>query len=114
MIQAVAEVQPKTVVVLNNGAPVAMSAWIDAVPAVLEGWMMGQAGGGAMADILFGRVNPCGKLAETFPLKLSDTPALPQLAGRRGQGAATAKGCSSATATTTPGSCRCSSPSATA
>ena len=75
LIQAVAKVQPKTVVVLNNGAPVAMSAWIDAVPAVLEGWMMGQAGGGALADILFGQVNPCGKLAETFPLKLSDTPA---------------------------------------
>jgi beta-glucosidase len=75
LIQAVAKVQPKTVVVLNNGAPVAMSAWIDAVPAVLEGWMMGQAGGGALADILFGRANPCGKLAETFPLKLPDTPA---------------------------------------
>jgi beta-glucosidase len=75
LIQAVAKAQPKTVVVLNNGAPVAMSAWIDAVPAVLEGWMMGQAGGGALADILFGRVNPCGKLTETFPLKLSDTPA---------------------------------------
>ena len=75
LIQAVAKAQPKTVVVLNNGAPVAMSVWIDAVPAVLEGWMMGQAGGAALADILFGRVNPCGKLAETFPLKLADTPA---------------------------------------
>jgi len=75
LIQAVAKVQPKTVVVLNNGSPVGMSAWIDAVPAILEGWMMGQAGGAALADILFGQVNPCGKLAETFPLKLSDTPA---------------------------------------
>jgi beta-glucosidase len=75
LIQAVAKAQPKTVVVLNNGAPVAMSDWIDAVPAVLEGWTMGQAGGGALADVLFGRVNPCGKLAETFPRKLSDTPA---------------------------------------
>jgi beta-glucosidase len=75
LIQAVAKAQPKTVVVLNNGAPVAMSDWIDAVPAVLEGWMMGQAGGGALADILFGHVNPCGKLAETFPRKLTDTPA---------------------------------------
>jgi beta-glucosidase len=75
LIQAVAQAQPKTVVVLNNGAAVAMSAWIDAVPAVLEGWLMGQAGGGALADLLFGRANPCGKLAETFPLKLSDTPA---------------------------------------
>ena len=75
LIQAVAVAQPKTVVVLNNGAPVAMSAWIDAVPAVLEGWMMGQAGGAALADVLFGQANPCGKLAETFPLTLSDTPA---------------------------------------
>jgi beta-glucosidase len=75
LIQAVAAVQPKTVVVLNNGAPVAMCAWIDSVSAVLEGWMMGQAGGAALADVLFGRVNPGGKLAETFPLKLADTPA---------------------------------------
>lgn len=75
LIKAVAKVQPKTVVVLNNGAPVAMSAWIGDVAAVLEGWMMGQAGGAAIADILFGQVNPCGKLAETFPLKLADTPA---------------------------------------
>jgi beta-glucosidase len=75
LIRAVAKAQPKTVVVLNNGAPVAMNAWIDAVPAVLEGWMMGQAGGAALADVLFGQVNPGGKLAETFPLKLSDTPA---------------------------------------
>ncbi|MBI5298441.1 MAG: glycoside hydrolase family 3 C-terminal domain-containing protein [Chloroflexi bacterium] len=75
LIKAVAKVQPRMVVVLNNGAPVAMSAWIDDVSAVLEGWMMGQAGGAAIADVLFGRVNPCGKLAETFPLKLADTPA---------------------------------------
>lgn len=75
LIKAVAKIQPKTVVVLNNGAPVAMSAWIDDVAAVLESWMMGQAGGAAIADGLFGKVNPCGKLAETFPLKLSDTPA---------------------------------------
>ncbi len=75
LIQAVARVQPKTVVVLNNGAPVAMNAWIDSVSAVIEGWMMGQAGGAAVADVLFGRVNPSGKLAETFPLRLADTPA---------------------------------------
>ena len=73
LIKAVAKVQPRTVVVLNNGAPVAMSAWIDDVAAVLEGWMMGQAGGVAIADVLFGKINPCGKLAETFPLKLADT-----------------------------------------
>lgn len=75
LIKAVAKVQPNTVVILNNGAPVAMSGWIDDVAAVLEGWMMGQAGGDAIADILFGRVNPSGKLAETFPIKTADIPA---------------------------------------
>ncbi len=74
LIKAVAAVQPQTVVILNNGAPVAMP-WIEDVAAVLEAWMMGQAGGGAIAGILFGTVNPSGKLAETFPLKLVDTPA---------------------------------------
>src|SRR5215216_5651003 len=75
LIKAVSTVQPNTVVVLNNGAPVAMHEWIDGVAAVLEGWMMGQAGGTAIADVLFGKVNPSGKLAETFPIKLSDTPS---------------------------------------
>lgn len=75
LIKAVAQVQPNTVVVLNNGAPVAMDEWIDGVAAVLEAWMMGQAGGAAIADVLFGRVNPSGKLAETFPRRLTDTPA---------------------------------------
>ena len=85
LIKAVAKVQPKTVVVLNNGAPVAMSAWIDDVAAVLEAWMMGQAGGAAIADVLFGKVNPGGKLAETYPLKLSDTPAYLNWPGGAGE-----------------------------
>ncbi len=75
LIKAVAKVQPQSVVILNNGAPVAMGAWIADVAAVLEAWMMGQAGGAAIADILFGRVNPSGKLAETYPLKATDNPA---------------------------------------
>ncbi|MCB8948559.1 MAG: glycoside hydrolase family 3 C-terminal domain-containing protein [Ardenticatenaceae bacterium] len=75
LVKAVSAVQPNTVVVLNNGAPVVMVEWIDGVAAVLEGWMMGQAGGAAIADVLYGQVNPSGKLAETFPMKLSDTPA---------------------------------------
>jgi beta-glucosidase len=85
LIKAVSQVQPHTVVVLNNGAPVAMSDWIDSVDAVLEGWMMGQAGGEAIADVLFGRVNPSGKLAETFPLKLADTPSHLNWPGEAGQ-----------------------------
>jgi beta-glucosidase len=85
LIKAVAKVQPETVVILNNGAPVAMTAWIDDVAAVLEGWMMGQAGGGALADVLFGKVNPSGKIAETFPLRLFDTPATINWPGGAGQ-----------------------------
>ena len=75
LIKAVSAAQPRTVVVLNNGSAVAMRDWIDGPAAVLEAWMMGQAGGGAIADLLFGKVNPSGKLAETFPLALEDTPA---------------------------------------
>jgi beta-glucosidase len=84
LIKAVAAVQPKTVVILNNGAALAMNEWIDDVSAVLEAWMMGQAGGGAIADVLFGRVNPSGKLAETYPLRLSDTPAFINYPGELG------------------------------
>ena len=84
LIKAVAAVQPNTVVILNNGAPLVMSEWIDGTAAVLEAWMMGQAGGGAIADVLFGKVNPSGKLAETFPLKLIDTPAFISYPGENG------------------------------
>ena len=84
MIKAVTAVQPSTVVILNNGAPVTMSEWIDGTAAVLEAWMMGQAGGGAIADVLYGKVNPSGKLAETFPLKLADTPAYINYPGENG------------------------------
>lgn len=85
LIKAIAGVQPNTVVVLNNGAPIAMSEWIDDVAAVLEGWMMGQAGGISIADVLLGKVNPSGKLAETFPLKLVDTPAYLNWPGEAGK-----------------------------
>jgi len=84
LIKAVTAVQPNTVVILNNGAPVVMSEWIDGTAAVLEAWMMGQAGGGAIADVLYGKVNPSGKLAETFPLKLIDTPAYINYPGENG------------------------------
>ncbi|MCD4738828.1 MAG: glycoside hydrolase family 3 C-terminal domain-containing protein [Anaerolineae bacterium] len=84
LIQAVAAVQPQTVVILNNGSAIEMLEWIDQVPAVLEAWFMGQAGGGAIADVLFGRVNPSGKLAETFPLRLADTPAYLTFPGENG------------------------------
>jgi beta-glucosidase len=85
LIKAVSTVQPKTVVILNNGAPVVMSEWIDGAAAVLEAWMMGQAGGGAIADVLFGKVNPSGRLAETFPIRLVDTPAYINFPGECGE-----------------------------
>jgi beta-glucosidase len=85
LIKAITAVQPNTVVILNNGDPVVMSEWIDGVAAVLEAWMMGQAGGGAIADILYGKINPSGKLAETFPLKLADTPAYINFPGENGE-----------------------------
>jgi beta-glucosidase len=84
LIKAVTAVQPNTIVILNNGAPVLMSEWIDGTAAVLEAWMMGQAGGGAIAEVLYGKVNPSGKLAETFPLKLGDTPAYLNYPGENG------------------------------
>jgi beta-glucosidase len=84
LINAVTAVQPNTVVILNTGSAVVMSDWLDGTAAVLEAWLMGQAGAGAIADILFGRVNPSGKLAETFPLKLSDTPAHLNFPGEEG------------------------------
>lgn len=80
LIQRVAAAHAKVVVVLSNGAPVEMP-WCDAVPAILEGYLGGQAGAGALADILTGRVNPSGKLAETFPRSLADVPAQPYPGG---------------------------------
>jgi beta-glucosidase len=74
LIEAVAEVNPNIVVVLSNGAPIEMP-WLDKVKGLLEGYLGGQALGGAIADILFGDSNPSGKLAETFPNQLSDNPS---------------------------------------
>lgn len=74
LIEAVLEVQSNVVVVLSNGSPVEMP-WADKVKGILEAYLGGQAAGGAMADILFGEVNPSGKLAETFPVKLSHNPS---------------------------------------
>lgn len=73
LIEAIADVQPNTVVVLHNGAPIEMP-WIGRVKAVLETYLGGQAVGGAVVNVLYGKVNPSGHLAETFPLRLQDTP----------------------------------------
>lgn len=85
LIRAVGHANPRTVVILNNGSAVDMREWIDSVPAVIEAWLPGQAGAGAVLDVLTGQVNPSGKLAETFPLKLSDTPAYLNFPGENGR-----------------------------
>ncbi len=74
LVSHIHQVQPNTVVVLINGSAIDLT-WISYVPAIVEGWLAGQAGGGALADVLTGKVNPSGKLAETFPYRLEDTPA---------------------------------------
>ncbi len=74
LISAVAAVQPNVVVVLCNGSPILMP-WLQDVKAVLEGYLGGQAAGGAIADLLFGDANPSGKLAETFPQSLKHNPS---------------------------------------
>ena len=76
LIRAVSEVQPNTIVVLHNGSAVTMP-WIDSVKAVLELYLGGEASGLAAADLLYGKANPSGRLAETFPLRLEDTPTYP-------------------------------------
>ncbi len=74
LLEAVAGKTKNIIVVLMNGSPVEMP-WLGCVSGVLEAYLGGQAAGGAIADILFGDVNPSGKLAETFPVKVSDNPS---------------------------------------
>lgn len=73
LIAKVAAVQPNTIVVLYNGSPVEMP-WVNDVKGILEMYLAGQAVGESTVDLLFGVANPCGKLAETFPVRLQDTP----------------------------------------
>ena len=74
LIEAIAQANPNTVVVLHNGSPVEMP-WLGKVGAVLEAYLGGQAVGLATVRVLFGDVNPSGHLAETFPVKLQDNPS---------------------------------------
>ncbi|WP_370621861.1 glycoside hydrolase family 3 C-terminal domain-containing protein [Bacillus sp. JCM 19034] len=74
LIEEVATVNENIIAVLSNGAPIEMP-WLGNVKGLLEAYLGGQALGGAIADLLFGDANPCGKLAETFPEKLSDNPS---------------------------------------
>ena len=75
LIKETIQENPHTIVVLINGSPIAMDDWIDQTPSVIEAWYGGMEAGTAIANVLFGDVNPSGKLAITFPKRLSDSPA---------------------------------------
>lgn len=82
-LEAVAAVNPRVVVVLANGSAVSLP-WRDRAAAVLETWLGGQAGGSAVADLLLGTVAPSGRLAESIPLRIEDTPAFGNFPGEGG------------------------------
>jgi beta-glucosidase len=84
LLEGLAQVSDRIVVVLSNGSVVEAAPWRDHAAAILEAWLLGQAGGGAVADLLLGRANPSGRLAETFPLRYEDNPALGNFPGESG------------------------------
>jgi beta-glucosidase len=84
LIAAVVKANKNTIVVLQNGAAVLMSDWNETVPAILEAWFGGQECGTAIADILFGSVNPSGKLPATFPRTWNDCAAFDNYPGSNG------------------------------
>jgi len=84
LLEAVAAVNPDVVVVLANGAAVSLP-WQGAARALLEGWLLGQAGGSAVVDLLLGEANPSGKLAETLPLAYANNPTIGSFPGEHGK-----------------------------
>jgi beta-glucosidase len=84
LIRDVAAAAERTVVVLSNGGVVTLEDWHDDVDAIVEGFLLGQGGGAALAQVLFGAVNPSGHLAETIPLRLEDNPSFLTFPGEQG------------------------------
>ena len=74
LIESILNVNDNTVVVMNTGSPIEMP-WVSSCPAILQVWLPGQEGGNAISNILFGNVNPSGKLPVTFPIALEDNPS---------------------------------------
>lgn len=84
LLRAVAAAAPRTVVVLVGGGVVELEQWHDEVDAILETFLLGQGGGAAIADLLFGAAEPSGRLAETIPHRIEDTPAYGNFPGELG------------------------------
>ena len=100
LLSRLAETNPNLAVVLANGSAVRLSDWDQHAKVVLECWLSGQAAGGAAVDLLLGAANPSGRLAETLPLGLEDTPSYLNLPGEAGH-VRYGRASSSATAATT-------------
>jgi len=83
LIDKVLEVNKNTLIVLNNATPVLMNTWIDRAPAIIEAFYPGQEGGRALADIIFGDINPSGKLPITFPKKWEDSAVYETYPGKK-------------------------------
>jgi beta-glucosidase len=84
LLRAVSEVNPRVVVALSNGSAVTTAGWRSTAGALVEFWLTGQAHGESVADVLLGEVNPSGKLAETVPIRLEDTPSYLDFPGEHG------------------------------
>ena len=84
LITAVARANPKTVVILNSGGPVLPGDWLEGVPSLLQAFYLGQEGGTALAELLFGDSSPSGKLPATFPHRWEDSPAYGRYPGHDG------------------------------
>ncbi|WP_432935668.1 glycoside hydrolase family 3 C-terminal domain-containing protein [Kribbella sp. CA-253562] len=84
LLPRLAAVNSRLIVVLSNGSAVRLSTWEQHAAALVECWLGGQAAGGAVADVLLGKVNPSGRLAETVPLRLEDTPSYLNFPGEHG------------------------------
>lgn len=84
VLDAVAQVNSNIVVILSNGSVVSMEPWQQHAKAVLEAWLLGQAGGAALADLLYGDANPSGKLAQTIINDINDDPSMLNWPGEEG------------------------------
>lgn len=84
LLKAVAAENKNIVVVLSNGSVVSVAPWAGNAKGILESWLLGQAGGPALADVIFGKVSPSGKLAQTIPMDINDDPSIINWPGEEG------------------------------
>jgi beta-glucosidase len=82
MISKLGAINPRTIVVINSGAGVGMENWYDATAAIVQAWYIGQDGGTALGEVLFGDVNPSGRLPSTFDRRFEDNPAFANYPGK--------------------------------